>query len=360
MSVTNAAVASATRQGTAGGPDPVSSQDDGRDPLRAFASHGGAALAPMSGVTDVVLRRIAWRFGATMVVSEMVASDDYARGDAEHHLRAEGSGISHHVVQLAGCEPHWMAEAARRAEAAGAAIIDINMGCPAKRVTNGWSGSALMRDIDHACGLIAATVKAVTVPVTLKMRLGWDDDSLNAPELARRAEDLGIRLVTVHARTRQQFYKGQARWPLVAPVRQATRLPLIVNGDIGTLADARAAMAASGANGVMVGRAAVGRPWLVGAIASGLTGSAPRMVSLNAMRDGAIAHLEGLMGMLGVAHGLRHGRKHVAAYLDEAARHGGGLCDAERRRALTADDSRIVFDAMAAAFCAQTTLCEAA
>src|SRR3954454_5460992 len=182
---------------------------------------GRAVLAPLSGVTDLAFRRIAKRFGAGLVISEMVAADDYVRGSEEARLRAEGQGISPHVVPRAGCEPSWMGEAARLAEANGAAIVDINMGCPAKRVTGGYAGSALMRDLDHAIALVRATVGAVQIPVTLKMRLGWDDASLNAPELARRAEAEGVQLVTVHGRTRMQFYKGRADWAAIRAVRAA-------------------------------------------------------------------------------------------------------------------------------------------
>ena len=171
----------------------------------------------MSGVTDVVMRRIAHRWGAGLVVSEMVASDEFVRGSEESRLRAEGSGIAPHVVQLAGCDPHWIGEAARLAEANGARIVDINMGCPAKKVTGGWAGSALMRDLDHALSLVEAAVAAVTVPVTVKMRLGWDDASRNAPELARRAVAAGAAMITVHGRTRQQFYKGSADWVPFGP-----------------------------------------------------------------------------------------------------------------------------------------------
>jgi len=183
---------------------------------------GNTLLAPMSGVTDVVMRRIAARLGAAAVVSEMVACDYFVARDAETMLRAEGAGIEPHIVQLAGRDPAWMAEAARLAQGCGADVIDINMGCPAKRVTGGYAGSALMRDLDLASRLIAAAVEAVALPVTVKMRLGWDEASLNAPELAARAEALGAQLITVHARTRAQFYKGQARWGLVKPVVQAT------------------------------------------------------------------------------------------------------------------------------------------
>jgi tRNA-dihydrouridine synthase B len=296
----------------------------------ALTDMRGALLAPMSGVTDAGLRREAERFGARLVVSEMVASDALAARDREAMLRAEGSGIAVHVVQIAGCEARWMAEGARVAEAAGADVIDINMGCPAKRVTNGWSGSALMRDLDNASRLIEATVGATSRPVTLKMRLGWDDASLNAPELARRAEALGVRMVTVHGRTRCQFYKGAARWNLVRNTVEATRLPVVVNGDIAGACDAREALRQSGASAVMVGRAAVGRPWLVGEISAALRGEQWLRPHPAAMADSARRHYQYLLSSLGLEIGLRHARKHVVAYLEEAARLGSA--DALRLR----------------------------
>src|SRR3954453_18498087 len=199
-------------------------------------------LAPMSGVTDAPFRRLAAALGAGLVVSEMTASDDLVHGRPMSRLRCEAAGIGPHVVQLAGCEVRWMAEGARVAEAAGAEIIDINMGCPARHVTGGQSGSALMRDLDHALKLIEATIAAVKVPVTLKMRLGWDDRSMNAPELARRAEASGVQLITVHGRTRCQFYKGQADWGAVRAVNDAITIPLVVNGDITSYEKAVAAL----------------------------------------------------------------------------------------------------------------------
>lgn len=299
---------------------------------------GRAFLAPMSGVTDHGFRRVADDHGASLVVSEMVAADQLAAGDEEARLRAEGEGLGLHVVQLAGCEARAMAEGARVAEASGAHIIDINMGCPAKRVTNGWSGSALMRDLDHAQGLIEAVRAAVAVPVTLKMRLGWDETRLNAAELARRAEDCGLSLVTVHGRTRQQFYKGQADWRAVAPVKAATRLPVIVNGDIASAADARLALEQSGADGVMIGRAALGRPWLVGEIAAALAGEPVPDPAPARLGEGAEAHYRSLVESLGARQGVRHARKHVLAYAEEAARRGGTVSRPELAEILQSDD----------------------
>ncbi len=309
-----------------------------------------ALLAPMSGVTDIVMRRIAARFGAGLVVSEMVASDEFVRGSEEARLRAEGSGISPHVVQLAGCDPHWLGEAARLAEANGAAIVDINMGCPAKKVTGGWAGSALMRDLDHAISLVEAAVGAVKIPVTVKMRLGWDDASRNAPELARRAVASGAQLITVHGRTRQQFYKGVADWAAISAVRAVGDFPLVANGDIHGLDDARECLAQSGADLVMVGRAALGRPWLVGAIGAGLDGRAARAPTLAQKHAVAREHYEGLLSLMGKAHGVRHARKHLAAYADEAIV-SGAAPDAEARRLLlTTDDPSQALAALASLF----------
>jgi tRNA-dihydrouridine synthase B len=279
-----------------------------------------ALLAPMSGITDAPFRRLTAQLGAGLVVSEMTASDDLVRGRAMSVLRCEASGIGPHVVQLAGCEARWMAEGARVAEASGADVIDINMGCPARHVTGGQSGSALMRDLDHALTLIEATISAVAVPVTLKMRLGWDDRTRNAPELARRAEAAGVQLITVHGRTRCQFYKGEADWTAVREVRKATALPLVVNGDITSYEDAREALDASGADGVMIGRAANGQPWLPGQIGRRLEGGP--VEAAPALRE-QLAYIRTLYDEIcshyGARVGLRHARKHLGWALDVAA-----------------------------------------
>jgi nifR3 family TIM-barrel protein len=303
-----------------------------------------AVLAPLSGVTDLVFRRIARRFGAGLVVSEMVASDELVRGSAEACLRAEGEGISPHVVQLAGCQPRWMGEAARVAEAAGADVIDINMGCPAKRVIGGYAGSALMRDLDNACRMIEATVAAATVPVTVKMRLGWDHTSLNAPELARRAQDLGVAAVTVHGRTRQQFYKGTADWKAIAAVVDAVSIPVTANGDIGSLTDARRCLSDSGAAAAMVGRAAVGRPWLVAQIGAGLEGRTLADPTPAVMADMAVEHYEGLLALYGTHVGLRHARKHLAAYADVAAEAGFLVESDDRQRIVTTEEPAVAIE----------------
>lgn len=282
-----------------------------------------AVLAPMSGVSDLPFRKLAARYGAGMVVSEMVASDSFVRGDAETQMRAESQCDGLHVVQLAGREAHWMGEAAKVVAGLGADVIDINMGCPAKKVTSGYSGSALMKDLDHALTLIDATVAAVDVPVTLKMRLGWDDSSLNAPELAIRAEAAGVQLITVHGRTRCQFYKGKADWNAIAKVKAAISVPLIANGDCRSAADAQEMLSSSGADGVMIGRGAYGRPWLPGSIGQFLaTGEQLAEPKGGELADLVQEHYEDILSFYGVFAGVRIARKHVGWYIDTALAQG--------------------------------------
>jgi tRNA-dihydrouridine synthase B len=278
----------------------------------------------MAGITDLPFRRIVARFGAGLVVSEMVASEDMMRAQPLARARAElGFDQAATAVQLAGRDPHWMAEAARYLEAQGARVIDINMGCPAKRVTasggNGACGSALMKEPDLALRLIEAVVGAVTVPVTLKTRLGWDDSSLNAPEIAKSAEGAGVAMITIHGRTRCQFYKGRADWAAIARVKQAVAIPVIANGDITDAATARTALAQSGADGVMIGRGAEGAPWVLAEVAHALYGTAaPQIPKGAALADLMSEHYEDMLVFYGASLGLKVARKHLGWYLDRA------------------------------------------
>jgi tRNA-dihydrouridine synthase B len=274
-------------------------------------------LAPMTGVSDLPFRKIVKRYGAGLTVSEMIASQAMIRETRQSLQKAMWDPSEKPVsLQLAGCSPVDMAEAAKLNEQRGAAIIDINMGCPVKKVVNGEAGSALMRDLKLASQIIDSTVKAVSVPVTLKMRMGWCHDSLNAPDLARIAEDLGVRMITVHGRTRNQMYKGDADWAFVRRVKQATRLPVIVNGDICSRDDAREALSQSGADGVMIGRGAYGRPWLLGQVIADLAGEGGRPdPSLDEQLAVILEQYQAMLSLYGRETGVRLARKHLGWYV---------------------------------------------
>jgi tRNA-dihydrouridine synthase B len=302
-------------------------------------------LAPMSGISDAPFRDIASSFGAGMVVSEMIAGEMLARGDGEASARAEPAGRGPHVIQLAGREARWMAEGARAATDAGADIVDINMGCPAKKVTGGYSGSALMRDLDHAVRLIDATVAATAKPVTLKMRLGWDAGSVNAAELARRAEAAGVKMITVHGRTRCQFYSASADWGAIRAVKESVSIPLIANGDLTSARDLARMLELSGADGVMIGRGAYGRPWLPGHLALfASTGTMPAEPSGEALLALVVEHYEAMLAHCGERVGVKVARKHLGWYLERA-----GASVSLRQKALTAVDPGAVIDVLQAA-----------
>ena len=300
-------------------------------------------LAPMSGITDAPFRRLAAALGAGLVVSEMTASDDLVHGRPMSRVALRGDRHRARMsFSLQAARPIGWPKGAKVAEAAGADIIDINMGCPARHVTGGQSGSALMRDLDHALKLIEATIAAVKVPVTLKMRLGWDDHSLNAPELARRAEAAGVQMITVHGRTRCQFYKGEADWSAVRAVKDAISVPLVVNGDITSFEKAVSALEMSGADAVMIGRGAQGQPWLPGQIGRRLeTGKSEAAPSLSEQ----LAHIRALYDEVcrhyGLRIGLKHARKHLGWALEiaaECSRAPAETLKSWRQKILTSED----------------------
>jgi tRNA-dihydrouridine synthase B len=316
------------------------------------------SLAPMAGVTDIPFRRQVKAFGGRYCVSEMVASEQLARDRVDMARRAAGFGlISPLVIQLAGREPHWMAEGARLAEDAGADVIDINMGCPSKSVTSGLCGSALMRDPDMALKLIEATVSATKLPVTLKMRLGWDHANLNAPDIARAAQAAGVRMITIHGRTRQQFYTGIADWAAIAPVVNAVTIPVIANGDINSAADARRALALSGAAGVMIGRAAQGKPWLPGAIEHALKhGGEVSAPAREILLASLLALYEDTLDFYDEGLGLRIARKHIAWTIDAII----GPSAREHRKAIcTLTDPKRVREELIALFAREPKLAAA-
>ncbi|WP_412058574.1 tRNA dihydrouridine synthase DusB [Bartonella sp. DGB2] len=288
-------------------------------------------LAPMSGVSDLPFRQRCWAAGAGMVVSEMVASAELCKGIKESHIRLENAGLPQHIVQLAGCETEWIARAACIAVDYGAHMIDINMGCPAKKVTGGASGAALMRDVKNAMKLIESVIKVVQVPVSVKMRLGWDEYSINAPTLAFQAQQAGVSMITVHGRTRMQFYQGEANWDAIKAVRDKITIPLVVNGDICNRHDADKAIRACGADAVMIGRATCGQPWLFSFINKS-TFNHPLSTYI---KD----HYISMLNHYGDKIGLRHARKHLGWYLEK---HAPTALQSHKYALLTETDPRLV------------------
>jgi nifR3 family TIM-barrel protein len=303
-----------------------------------------ALIAPMSGVSDLPFRRAAARAGARYTVTEMVAADALAGGRPDVVRRAALDGAERNVVQLVGREAKWIALGAKLAEGSGAAIIDLNMGCPSREVTGVLCGAALMKNLDHAERLIAAAVGATTRPVTLKMRLGWDHDCRNAPELAHRAERCGVKAVTVHARTRNQFYKGSCDWHAVKAVKTAVSVPVIVNGDIVDAVSAREALHQSGADAVMIGRGAYGRPWIAAAIDAALANGGDAVEpGLEQRLEIALQHLADSVAFYGARNGVKIFRKHLAWYIDQAPLpYGDGACRAAKSALCRLDDPAMV------------------
>ncbi len=297
------------------------------------------ALAPMAGITDRPFRDLVRSFGVGLMVSEMVASQEMVQSKPGVRERAELSAdVENTAVQIAGREAHWMAEAARQVADRGARVIDINMGCPAKKVTNGFSGSALLKTPDHALKLIEAVVNAVDVPVTLKTRLGWDDQTLNAADVVRRAQDAGIQMATIHGRTRCQFYKGQADWQAIRATKDAVSIPVVANGDIIDARTARCALEQSGADGVMIGRGSQGQPWVLAEVSHTLWGTnAPDIPTGQALIDMVCRHYEAMLAFYGIDLGRRVARKHLGWYMDHAL-----TPTALRKQVLTAQESRQV------------------
>ncbi|MEP3654969.1 MAG: tRNA dihydrouridine synthase DusB [Litorimonas sp.] len=312
------------------------------------ALRSNVLVAPMSGVTDLPFRKVLQRYEPGLVVSEMVASERLAAGDAENLAKASGHGFVEPLsIQLVGRDPYWMAEGAKACAEAGADIIDINMGCPARKVTGALSGSALMREPKLALEIIKSVVDAVDVPVTLKMRLGWDHDSLNAAEIAVAAEALGVVMFVVHGRTRCQFYKGEADWAAVRSVVNAVDAPVFVNGDVFDASDAVEAIHQSGAAGVMVGRSLVGRPWDIAEIRAGVDGGLPREISPAEKADVAVTHYRDIISFYPEAKGIRFARKHLAGYCDQA---GLGSQDPLRVQICQGLNAEEVADALSTAF----------